>query len=145
MQNINYKCIPVKIENNNIYLTCSQINMKESFENTVTDNNNYYGVSRQKKKFPIYYYNPLKIYKTGDIVVKNMKAYIMINESSTSGDYYAPPNNSYYVPLDYQNKAIYLVGDIVNGSDELIYVLINSIGKAGDSYAPPSDNWQEIG
>jgi hypothetical protein len=87
----------------------------------------------------------LKIYKTGDIVVKNMKAYIMYNESSTSGNYDAPPNKSYYIPLDYQNKSIYIVGDIVNGSDGLIYVLINNIGKAGDSYAPPSNNWQVLG
>jgi hypothetical protein len=143
MQINNYNCIPIKLENDNIMLTCSQIKIKESFKNT--DTSNYYGIFRQSKKFPIYYYNPLKIYKYGDIVVKNMKAYIMAKESLGGGNVYAPPNKLYYIPLDYQNNSIYLVGDIVNGSDGLIYVLINNIGKSGDSYAPPSDNWQVLG
>jgi hypothetical protein len=144
MQINNYNCIPIKLKNDNIMLTCSPIKMKESFKNTI-DSTNYYGVFRQMKKFPIYYYNPLKIYKVGDIVVRNMKAYIMTKESSSSGNDYAPPNQSYYVPLDYQNNSFYLVGDIVNGSDGYIYVLISHTGKADNSNGPPSNNWQVLG
>lgn len=144
MQNKNYKCIPIKIENNNIILACSRIKIKESFANT-TNNNTYYGVYRQRNRFSIYYYNPLKIYKVGDIVVKNLKGYLMYNEALSSGDQYGPPNKTYYIPIDYQNEATYIVGDIVNGFDGSLYVLVDAIGKSSITFAPPNEKWQKIG
>ena len=127
---------------------CSPIKINESFANTnsiLTNINTYYGVSRQRKKFPIYYYNPLKIYNLGDIVIKNYKAYIMYNENGGSGDGFSPPRTANYVVLDYQNDAIYQIGDIVNGSNGEIYILNEFIGQAGSSFAPPNNKWKVMG
>lgn len=148
MQINNYTCIPIQTQNNNIILMCSSMKINESFADTnpiITNINIYYGVSRQRKKFPIYYYNPLKIYNLGDIIIKNYKAYLMYNENGGSGSGFAPPRSVNYVSLDYQNDAVYQIGDIVNGSDGEIYILIDFIGQAGASFAPPSNKWKVMG
>jgi hypothetical protein len=127
---INFSCAPMFNQSKNNQLMgylCSSSKNIENFSDT-----------------PIQIYDNTKIYRKDDIVVRNGKAYLMIDEAGEPGDDYAPPRENQWTPLDYDNNKVYKKGDVVNGSDGKVYRMIDAIGEAGEDWAPPRPtNWEE--
>jgi len=100
----------------------------------------------EMKSTPIQLFDNTKIYSVGDIVVRNNKAYIMIDGVGLPGNDYGPPRENNWTSLDFDDTKIYKKGEVVNGSDGKIYRMIDGIGAAGASYGPPRPtNWAEQG
>jgi len=93
-------------------------------------------------------YDNEKIYKVGNLVMKDGVVYKMIDGIGAAG--YPPPRPTNWEPYtatksqgqmrEYDNERIYKVGDIVM-KDGVVYKMIDGIGAAG--YAPPRPtNWE---
>ena len=96
-------------------------------------------------------YDDRKIYKVGDIVVKDNIIYIMNEGIGASG--HAPPRDPNWKvlpsvnvcsPVPYDNGKIYKVGDAVT-KDGVKYILSNRIGIGEAGFPPPKPgNWSAI-
>ena len=87
-----------------------------------------------------------KVYKKGDVVIRDNKAYVMIDGIGEAGAVWGPPRENNWALLNYDDKKIYKKGEVVNGSDGKIYKMIDAIGEAGEGYAPPRENnWAQLG
>jgi hypothetical protein len=131
----NFSCAPMynQSQNNQVmgYLCSSSKNIENFADATPT---------------PVQIFDLTKVYSKGDIVIRNNKAYIMIDQVGLAGDAWGPPRENNWAPLNYDNNKIYKKDNVVNGSDGKIYKMIDEIGQAGSAWAPPRpNNWAQLG
>ena len=96
-------------------------------------------------------YDDSKVYKVGDVVLKDNIIYVMNEGIGAPG--YAPPRDPNWKvlpstnlcnPAPYDNGKIYSVGDVVT-KDGIKYILSNRIGIGEAGFPPPKPgNWSPM-